>query len=253
MRASDGDAGNRANDFDCGNRLIAALDVAGRAEADDLVARLEGEADWVKIGLELFVAAGPALVRDYAAAGRRVMLDLKLHDIPATVERAVDAACGLGARLLTIHAGGGRAMIEAAARAAGRAGGGAARPRILAVTVLTSLDQRDLVEIGDDVPLAELVLRRAAWAAAAGADGVVASPREAAAVRASAPPGFLIVTPGVRASGAGVGDQKRVASAGEARAAGADLVVVGRPIRDAADPAAAARAIAAELAAPDDA
>jgi orotidine-5'-phosphate decarboxylase len=236
--------------FDAGNRLVAALDVAGRGEADDLVARLQGAADWLKIGLELFVAAGPSLVRDYAAAGRRIMLDLKLHDIPATVERAAARASDLGARLLTIHAGGGRAMIEAAAAAVRRAGAGKAeRLRILAVTVLTSLDQSDLAEVGDDVPLAELVARRARLAIDAGADGVVASPHEAAAIRRIAPPGFLIVTPGVRAASGAAGDQKRVATAGEALAAGADLVVVGRPIRDAADPAGAARAIAAELAA----
>ena len=229
------------NGFDPGNRLIAALDVPGRAEADALTGRLAGAADWLKIGLELFVAAGPSLVESYAAQGRRVMLDLKLHDIPATVERAVARASDLGAQLLTIHAGGGRGMIEAAA---GAAGGGL---RILAVTVLTSLDQRDLAEVGEDVPLEELVIRRARLAIDAGAHGVVASPLEAAALRTIAPAGFLIVTPGVRAAGA-TGDQKRVATAAEARAAGADLVVVGRPIRDAADPAAAARAIAAELA-----
>jgi orotidine-5'-phosphate decarboxylase len=230
--------------FDPGNRLIAALDVPARAEADALVARLDGAADWLKVGLELFIAAGPSLVRDYAAGGRRIMLDLKLHDIPATVERAAGRAADLGAQLLTVHAAGGRAMIEAA-RAAHRGG-----LRILAVTVLTSLDQRDLAEVGEDIPLAELVLRRARLAIDAGAAGVVASPHEAAAIRRIAPPGFLIVTPGVRpGSSAGGDDQKRVASAAEARAAGADLVVVGRPIRDAADPAAAARAIAAELAA----
>jgi orotidine-5'-phosphate decarboxylase len=237
--------------FEPGNRLIVPLDVPTRQEADDLVARLAGAADWLKVGLELFIAAGPALVRDYAASGRRLMLDLKLHDIPATVERAAERAADLGARLLTVHAAGGRAMVEAAARAAARAGGGDARTRILAVTVLTSLDQRDLAEVGEDVPLAELVLRRARLAIDAGADGVVASPREAAAVREIAPRGFLIVTPGVRSGAAATGDQKRVATAGEARAAGADLVVVGRPIRDAADPAAAARAIAGELAAAD--
>jgi orotidine-5'-phosphate decarboxylase len=232
-------------DFDPGNRLIAALDVEDRRQADALAARIGGAADWLKIGLELFVAAGPDLVREYAAAGRRIMLDLKLHDIPATVERAVARVATLGAELLTIHAGGGRAMIEAAASAARGAHG--MRTRILAVTVLTSLDDRDLGEIGARGPLEDLVALRARLAAEAGADGVVASPREAALVRAAAPAGFLIVTPGVRPAGAVAGDQKRVTTAAEARAAGADLVVVGRPIRDAADPAAAARAIAAEL------
>ncbi len=231
--------------FDPGNRLIVALDVPDRSPADELFFKLAGAASWLKVGLELFIATGPDLVDDYVAAGRRIMLDLKLHDIPATVERAVARAAGLGVELLTIHAGGGRAMIEAAANAAQRAAG--TRTRILAVTVLTSLDERDLDEVGARGPLEELVVRRAQLAAAAGADGVVASPREAALVRAAAPAGFLIVTPGVRPSGAAAGDQKRVTTAAEARAAGADLVVVGRPIRDAADPAAAARAIAAEL------
>jgi orotidine-5'-phosphate decarboxylase len=236
--------------FDPGNRLIAALDVEDRARADALVERLDGAADWLKIGLELFVATGPDIVRDYAASGRRVMLDLKLHDIPATVERAVAQAARLGAGLLTIHAGGGRAMIAAAARAArGGAEGPAGRLRILAVTVLTSMDERDLTEVGASGPVADLVVRRAKLAAEAGADGVVASPHEAALLRAALPDGFLVVTPGVRAAGQEAGDQKRVLSAGQARAAGADLVVVGRPIRDADDPAAAARAIAAELAA----
>ena len=231
--------------FDPGNRLIAALDVEDRAAAEALVARLDGAAGWLKIGLELFIATGPDIVRDHVAAGRRIMLDLKLHDIPATVERAVARAAALGAELLTVHAGGGRAMLAAAARASRAAG--TRRPRILAVTVLTSLDERDLAEVGARGPLEELVVRRARLAADAGADGVVASPREAAVLRAALPADFLIVTPGVRPAGAAAGDQKRVLTAGEARAAGADLVVVGRPIRDAADPAAAARAIAAEL------
>ena len=232
--------------FDPGNRLIAALDVEDRARADALVERLAGAADWLKIGLELFIGCGPDVVRDHAAAGRRIMLDLKLHDIPATVGRATARAAELGAGLLTIHAGGGRAMIEAAAEAA-RRGGEAGRLRILAVTVLTSMDERDLAEVGAAGPVEELVVRRARLAADAGADGVVASPLEAAAIRAATPPGFLVVTPGVRGAGQPAGDQKRVMSAGEARAAGADLVVVGRPLRDAPDPAAAARAIVAEL------
>ena len=231
--------------FDPGNRLIVALDVEDRAQADALAARLGGAAGWLKIGLELFIAAGPDLVSDYAGAGRRIMLDLKLHDIPATVERAVARAGALGAELLTVHAAGGRAMLAAAAAAAHRVG--ARRPRILAVTVLTSLDDRDLAEVGSAGPVEDLVVRRARLAADAGADGVVASPREAAVLRAALPADFLIVTPGVRPAGADVGDQKRVLTAAEARAAGADLVVVGRPIRDAADPAAAARAIADEI------
>jgi orotidine-5'-phosphate decarboxylase len=223
-----------------GNRLIAALDVANRAEADALVARLDGVPSWVKIGLELFCAEGPGVVRDYARAGRQVMLDLKLHDIPETVARATAQAASLGAGLVTVHAAGGRAMLEAAVRAAGDA-------RVLAVTVLTSLDDADLAQIGAHGPVGDLVRRRAELAVAAGCGGLVASPHEASALRASVPADFWIVTPGVRPAGAAHGDQKRVATPASARAAGADLVVVGRPLRDAPDPAAAARAIVAEL------
>jgi orotidine-5'-phosphate decarboxylase len=226
--------------FSVGNRLIAALDAPSRDEADTLVTRLAGVPSWVKIGLELFCAEGPAIVRDHVARGHRVMLDLKLHDIPETVARATARVQALGAGLVTVHAGGGRAMLEAAVRSAGATG-------VLAVTVLTSLDDADLAQIGAQGPVRELVVKRARLAIEAGCAGVVASPHEIAAVRAIAPPGFLVVTPGVRPAGAEAGDQKRVMTPREARAAGADLVVVGRPLRDAADPAAAARAIVAEL------
>jgi orotidine-5'-phosphate decarboxylase len=229
--------------FDPGNRLIAAIDAPGRAEADQLIEQLGGVPSWIKLGLELFCAEGPALVAEHVARGRRVMLDLKLHDIPETVARATARVAGLGAGLLTVHAGGGRAMLEAAVRAAGAM-------RVLAVTVLTSLDENDLAEIGAQGPVRELVVRRARLAIAAGCAGVVASPHEIAAVRAVAPPGFLIVTPGVRPTGAEAGDQKRVMTPREARAAGADLIVVGRPLRDASDPARAARAVVDDLAAP---
>lgn len=227
--------------FDAGNRLIVPLDVPSAAEADALLARLGGVPSWIKIGLELFCAEGPAIVSRYAARGLRVMLDLKLHDIPETVARAASRVASLGAGLLTVHAGGGRAMLEAAARSAGET-------RVLAVTVLTSLDDSDLAAIGAEGPVAALVRRRAALAFAAGCHGVVASPHEVAIIRSIAPPGFLVVTPGVRPAGSAAGDQKRVMTPREARAAGADLVVVGRPLRDALDPAAAARAVVAELA-----
>ena len=226
--------------LDPGNRLIAAIDTPSRAEAEALIARLGGVPGWIKLGLELFCAEGPAIVGELVARGHRVMLDLKLHDIPETVARATARIAALGAGLVTVHAGGGRAMLEAAVRAAGAA-------RVLAVTVLTSLDDADLAQIGAHGPVGELVVTRARLAIAAGCAGVVASPREIAAVRAVAPSGFLIVTPGVRPAGADPGDQKRVMTPREARAAGAVLVVVGRPLRDAADPAAAARAIVAEL------
>ena len=225
------------------DRLIAAIDVDGRAAADALVTRLDGAPGWLKIGLELFCATGPNIVSDYTAAGHRVMLDLKLHDIPETVARATRTVAQLGAGMMTVHAAGGRAMLQAAVKAARDVGA----TRILAVTVLTSLDETDLLDIGANGPVQELVLRRAALAVEAGCDGVVASPHEVAAIRAAVPAGFLIVTPGVRPAGAALGDQKRVMTPADARRAGADFVVVGRPLRDAPDPAAAARAIVGEL------
>jgi orotidine-5'-phosphate decarboxylase len=234
--------------FDPGNRLIAAVDVPDRAAADALIDRLDGAASWVKLGLELFIAEGPELVRDYTARGLKVMLDLKLHDIPATVGKATARAAALGAGLLTIHTGGGRAMMRAAVEAARAAGQGDQRTRILGVTVLTSMDDKDLVQVAGGGTVEELVLRRAQLAMEAGCDGVVASPHEAARLRGGAPDDFLIVTPGVRPAGADAGDQKRVMTPRQAREAGADLIVVGRPIRSADDPAAAARAIAADLA-----
>jgi orotidine-5'-phosphate decarboxylase len=228
--------------FDVGNRLIAALDVPSRDDADTLLDRLERVPSWVKIGLELFGACGPDIVIDYARE-RAVMLDLKLHDIPETVARAVTRLAGLGAAMLTVHAAGGRAMLEAAVAAAR----GAGETRVLAVTVLTSLDDADLASIGVTGTVADTVVARARLAVAAGCHGVVASPHEVAAVRAIAPPGFLVVTPGVRPGATAGDDQKRVMTPRAARAAGADLVVVGRPLRDATSPAAAARAIVAEL------
>ncbi|HEY3807901.1 MAG TPA: orotidine-5'-phosphate decarboxylase [Kofleriaceae bacterium] len=229
--------------FSVGNRLIAALDAPNRAAATELVGRLGGVPSWVKLGLELFCAEGPELVRELVAMKLAVMLDLKLHDIPETVARATARAASLGAGLLTVHASGGRAMLEAAVKAARDVGD----TRVLAVTVLTSLDDVDLAEIGDLGPVGDLVRRRSELAVRAGCAGIVASPLEVGIVRACVPSEFLIVTPGVRPAGAAVGDQKRVMTPSEARTAGADLVVVGRPLRDAPDPAAAARALIAEL------
>jgi orotidine-5'-phosphate decarboxylase len=229
--------------FSIGNRLIAALDVPARADADAFIARLGGVPSWVKIGLELFCAEGPRIVADYIARGLAVMLDLKLHDIPETVARATRQIAGLGAGLLTVHTGGGKAMLAAAVDATR-----GTSTQVLGITVLTSLDDADLDQIGARGPVDDLVRRRTELAIAAGCDGVVVSPREVAAVRALSPGGFLIVTPGVRPAGAAVADQKRVTTPREARAAGADLVVVGRPLRDVPDPAAVARQIAAELA-----
>jgi orotidine-5'-phosphate decarboxylase len=233
--------------FDPGNRLIVALDVADRYEADKLIERLRGTVQWFKVGLELFIAVGPDIVEDYAKSGLSIMLDLKLHDIPETVGRATARAAELGARLLTIHAEGGRPMMEAATKIARASGPDATRLRILAVTVLTSLDAFELSTLGITESPERAVLRRAQLAMEAGCDGVVASAQEAHALQKGAPEDFLVVTPGIRPEGAARGDQKRVETPRSARQAGADMIVVGRPIRDAADPVAAARAILAEL------
>ncbi len=224
-----------------GNRLIAALDVATKSAADHLLARLEGVPSWVKIGLELFTAEGPSIVEHVAKQGYSVMLDLKLHDIPETVARATAQVADLGASLCTVHSSGGRAMLQAAVAAAGQM-------KILAVTVLTSLDEQDLVDIGARGPMTELVTRRATLAIECGCGGIVASPNELVALRATLPAEAWLVTPGIRPAGAAAGDQKRITTPAAARAAGADLLVVGRPLRDAPDPANAARAILAELA-----
>ena len=226
--------------FTVGNRLIAALDAPNKRDSDNLIERLGGVPSWVKVGLELFCAEGPTIVEAYSKQ-LSVMLDLKLHDIPETVHRATARVATLGAGMLTVHAGGGRAMLEAAVAARG------AHMKILAVTVLTSLDEADLNAIGARGPLPELVEQRARLALAAGCDGVVASPHEVARIRSVAPPEFLVITPGVRPAGADKGDQKRVMTPREARNVGSDMIVVGRPLRDAQDPAAAARAIVDEL------
>ena len=223
-------------------RIIVALDVPKLAAGLALADRLKGAVGCFKVGLELFTAGGPDAVRWVKARGR-VFLDLKLHDIPETVGRATAAAASLGVDLITVHSGGGRAML---ARAAKEAHDGGAR--VIAVTALTSLDERDLEEVRIQGPLVDLVIARAKLAQDAGCDGVVASPREAAAIRAACGPGFLIVTPGVRPAGAAVGDQKRVATPRSAVEAGADYIVVGRPITGAPDVRAAAQSIAEELA-----
>lgn len=229
-------------------RLIVALDVPGAEPARALAAQLAGRVGMFKVGHQLFTAAGPALVRELTGAGHGVFLDLKYHDIPNTVEHAVAAAATLGCRLVNVHALGGRAMMAGAAKAC--AGSGA---KLLAVTVLTSHDAASLREIGLPMAIPDAVRHLARLAQDAGADGVVASPEEIALIRAECGPGFLIVTPGIRPTGSGAGqsvardDQARVATPAAALRAGADYLVVGRPITAGADPAAAADAIAAEL------
>jgi orotidine-5'-phosphate decarboxylase len=223
------------------DRLCAALDFGTWAEALPFARSVAPEVGMLKVGLEMFAAEGPAAVRAAAALGRPVFLDLKLHDIPNTVEGAARSAARSGASLLTVHASGGARMVEAAVRGAG------SQVRILAVTVLTSLDDDVLRAIGLSGPAEEAVVRLARLAVGAGAGGLVCSPLEVAAVRAAVGPGPLLVVPGVRLAGADRGDQKRVATPAEAVRAGADVLVLGRPLRDAADPAQAARAIAADL------
>ena len=227
--------------------LIAALDVQTRAEAVEKVKLIGDAVGFYKIGLELYTAEGPDVVKAVKDLGKRVFLDLKFHDIPRTVERAVRSGGKLGVDLMTIHSVGGKAMIAAAHEAAAEFG--AAAPRILAVTVLTSLDQGDLMDIGvaGRTP-AEQVKAMAEFAVSNGADGLVCSPKEVGELSRSLKAGTLFITPGVRPAGAAVGDQKRVATPADAVRDGATHLVVGRPILGAADPAAAARAIRAEMA-----
>ena len=224
--------------MDSRSRLVFALDVPDGREALRLVRVLREDVGTFKVGLELFCAEGPALVREIAQRGGAVFLDLKLHDIPATVGRAVARALAAGGvRWLTVHTGGGREMLREAVKATGDRAG------ILAVTVLTSLNEAGAVEAGLAPPIGNLVVRRAALAIDCDCAGVVASPNEASAIRKVVGPGPLIVTPGIRPAGTDAGDQQRTATPEAAIAAGADILVVGRPIRDAADPAAAAREV----------
>lgn len=230
------------------DRLIVALDAPDAVSAEKLVSKLSPVVSNFKVGKELFTACGPSVVEAVRRAGGRVFLDLKFHDIPNTVA----GACAAGSRIpgvfmLNVHAAGGRAMLEAAAKAV-RENAKGERPLLIAVTVLTSLSETDLKETGVDRPLEKHVESLAALAKAAGLDGVVASPRETAMIRKACGPDFKIVTPGVRPSWAAAGDQKRVMTPAEAVAAGADYLVVGRPITGDPDPAAAARRILEEIA-----
>jgi orotidine-5'-phosphate decarboxylase len=232
------------------HRLIFALDVDRLAEADQLVRLLAIEVGTFKIGKQLFLQAGPEVVRMVHRHGRDVFLDLKFHDIPSTVAKAGVEAARLGVRFFDLHASGSLAMMtrtrEEVARVCRREG--LRRPRILAVTVLTSLARRDLRLVGVDDDVEDQVVRLARLARRAEMDGVVASPLEIARIRRQAGAGFLIVTPGIRPPTASVDDQKRVLTPGEAMRAGADYLVVGRPIRDAPDPLGLAREVLADMA-----
>ena len=221
--------------------LIIALDVDSKAEADALVTALGDNATFYKVGMELYAASGMDYVRSLIDRGKQVFLDMKYYDIGETVRRAVAVAAKSGATFLTIHAVGQvmRAAVE---------GRGDSPMKLLAVTVLTSLDQKDLVEMGHTGTVSDLVASRVVQARAAGIDGLVASPLEAAAIRQIAGPDAILVTPGVRSAGAAKGDQKRVATPAEALRDGANYLVIGRQVTRAADPVAAIAQIRAEIA-----
>jgi orotidine-5'-phosphate decarboxylase len=224
-------------------RLIVALDVSSAAAAQKIVAAVGDSALNYKVGMQLYTAVGPQIVRDLVASGRRVFLDLKYHDIPNTVGAAVAEAEKLGVSMLTIHAAGSTRMVRAAVDAA------KVRPdlMVLAVTVLTSMDGHDLETIGIRGSMEDSVVRLATIALAQGCQGVVASAREAFTLRAELGDRFAIVTPGVRPAGSSMADQVRVVTPAEAIASGASHIVVGRPITEAADPAAEARVILGQI------
>jgi orotidine-5'-phosphate decarboxylase len=222
-------------------RVFVALDLPTVEDAQAMVDALGDSVASYKIGLQLLPIGGVELGRRLRAAGKNVFLDFKFHDIDATVEKATRSVAGLDAQLLTVHAR--PDVMRAAVR--GRGDGGL---KLLGVTVLTSLDRAALEAIGYNDNAEDLVMRRVGQALDAGMDGVVASPLEAAAIRASVPDSFLVVTPGVRPAGADAGDQKRIATPSAALGSGASHLVIGRPITQAADPVAAARAIMAEIA-----
>ena len=228
------------------DRLIVALDVSSAAEAQTLVSAIGESAQIYKVGKQLFTAEGPQVVRDLVASGRKVFLDLKFHDIPNTVGHAVAEAAKLNVSMMTIHASGGLKMMKAAAEAANSS---AAKPMILAVTVLTSFTEEDLTEIGLSGGIGPQVLRLAGMARMAGCGGIVTSAHEAASIRRELGSGFAIVTPGIRPMGADVGDQARIVTPADAMRAGVSHIVVGRPITGAPKPAEAAKAIIEEMAA----
>jgi orotidine-5'-phosphate decarboxylase len=227
------------------SRLIVALDLPGRAAAMDMVQRLEGRVGYFKIGLELFIREGPRIVEEIGGRGEKVFLDLKLHDIPNTVAGAVRSACRLGVQMLTVHSAGGPRMLEAARKAADDT---AEAPLLLAVTALTSLSDDDCRHIGVQNSITSWVDRLSRIAVEAGIGGLVGSPREATSLRSRFGGRIKLVVPGIRPAGSVPQDQSRTATPREAIAAGADYIVVGRPILQAADPREAANEIASEIA-----
>jgi len=232
------------------NPILVALDVESAVKAVELADALRGSVGGFKIGKQLFTAAGPSMVRELTAKGDRVFLDLKFHDIPNTVAGAVQSAIATGAWMVNVHASGGSAMMKAAAEAAARTARslGKPRPLVIAVTVLTSMDDRALSEVGVSRTMIDQVVHLAKLAQASGLDGVVASPQEVAAIRAACGEDFQIVTPGIRpADQQGKDDQARTLTPAEAMTAGASYLVIGRPITAAANPREAAEKISATL------
>jgi len=233
------------------NRLLVALDVESGARAVELVSELRSVVGGFKVGSRLFTLEGPLLVRKIVESGARVFLDLKFHDIPNTVAQAVDSAVQSGAWMINVHASGGIPMMQAAGEAGRNAAARLGRPAplLIAVTVLTSMDEGTLCEMGVQRPLREHVIALARMTQEAGLDGVVASPQETAAIRAACGREFVIVTPGIRGASAGTerNDQSRTMGPAEAVEAGASYIVVGRPIIAATDPRQAAESIAAEI------
>ncbi len=229
-------------------RLVVALDTAERTRALELAQQLRPVAGLLKVGLEAYTACGPRLVEDLVSSGTRVFLDLKLHDIPNTVERAAATCARLGVSMLNVHAAGGPAMLRAAlAGAEAGTPAGKRRPEVLAVTVLTSLEDATLALLGVHGNTQEVVMRWARLSQEAGCDGVVCSARETAALRANLGEEFILLNPGIRPAGVERADQRRVVTPAQAVAAGATYLVVGRPITAASDPVRAAEAILAEM------
>ncbi|MSN25586.1 MAG: orotidine-5'-phosphate decarboxylase [Geobacter sp.] len=228
-------------------KIIFALDVKGVNEIDRWAELLSGKVGMFKVGKELFTSCGPEAVKAVQRHGGQVFLDLKYHDIPNTVAQAMVAAAGLGVQLTNLHALGGAEMMETAANAVRKEFSEAVRPKLLAVTILTSSTVETLRQVGIEHSVPDMVVRLAKLAKESGMDGVVASPLEISLIREACGPDFLIVTPGVRPSFAAVDDQKRIMSPSDAVQAGADCLVIGRPIAKAGDPADAARLIAEEI------
>ena len=231
------------------NRLIVALDVHTMDDVRSLVSTLGDTVTYYKVGMELFYSVGPDVVRLLKEQGKHFFLDLKLHDIPNTVAGGLASLMGLGADIVNVHASGGYTMMKTAATKlhAAAAEQGIPCPKIIGVTVLTSMNEDDWAKLGETEPMADRVTRLAKLAKAAGLDGVVASPQEAAGIREACGDDFLIVTPGVRPSGASVDDQSRIATPAQALQNGATHLVIGRPIRAAKDPKTAALAILKEM------